>query len=100
MKVIAIVVLTAFIPNQISWAFNYNPAILYKNLPEYALQNTGMMMPKPAMQVAGSMEYLLKQIQDKPKLHLELNLDSSAVIPRKPRLWPGPRPRRWRESIL
>ena len=32
MKVIAFVVLATFIPDQISWAFGYNPAILYKNL--------------------------------------------------------------------
>ena len=81
MKVIAIVVLATFIPDQISWAFGYNPAMLYKNLPVYAMQDTGMTMPKPAMQVAGSLEYLLKQIQDKPNLRLQLNLDPSTVIP-------------------
>ncbi len=69
-------VLSTFIPDQISWAFGYNPAVLYKNLPMYAMQDADMSMPKPALQVAGSMEYLLKQIQDKPKLRLELNLDS------------------------
>ena len=83
MKVIAIVVLTAFIPDQISWAFGYNPAVLYKNLPMFSVQDADMPMPKPAIQVAGSLEYLLKQIQDKPKLHLELNLDpaSSETVP-------------------
>ncbi|MDE2009504.1 MAG: hypothetical protein KGJ09_05425, partial [Candidatus Omnitrophica bacterium] len=77
MKVIAIVVLAAFIPNQVSWAFGYNPAVLYRNLPVSPMQDEeGMTLPQPAMQVAGSLEYLLKQIQDKPKLRLELNLDA------------------------
>ena len=83
MKVIAFVVLATFIPDQISWAFGYNPAVLYKNLPPiYAMQDASMLMPKPAVQVAGSLEYLLKQIQNKPNLRLELNLDanSSGVI--------------------
>ncbi|MDE2215457.1 MAG: hypothetical protein KGJ61_10155, partial [Candidatus Omnitrophica bacterium] len=77
MKVIAIVVLAAFIPNQVSWAFGYNSAVLYRNLPVSPMQDEeGMALPQPAMQVAGSLEYLLKQIQDKPKLRLELNLDA------------------------
>ena len=76
MKAIAIVVLIAFIPDQVSWAFGYNPAILYKNLPAMnTMQDAEMVMPKPAVQIAGSLEYLLKQIQNKPKLQLQLNLD-------------------------
>ena len=79
MKVIAIIVLTVFIPDQISWAFGYNPAVLYKNLPTmYSTQDTDLPMPKPAMQIAGSMEYLLKQIQNKPNLRLQLNLDQQS----------------------
>ncbi len=74
-KVIAIVVLAAFVPDQISWAFGYNPAVLYKSLPVYAMDEN-MLTSKPVTQVAGSLEYLLKQIQNKPKLRLELNLDS------------------------
>src|SRR5258708_2800087 len=91
MNVIAIVVLAVFIPDQISWAFGYNPAVLYRNLPIYNPVATALatdlqskeqgILPKPAMQVAGSLEYLLKQIQDKPKLRLQLNLDPSNVIP-------------------
>src|SRR5208283_4397426 len=78
MKVIAIVVLSTFIPDQISWAFGYNPAVLYKNLPTmYTMPEAGMPAMKSAPQVAGSVEYLLKQIQDKPKLRLELNLDAT-----------------------
>ena len=43
MKVIAIVVLSTFIPDQISWAFGYNPAVLYKNLPTmYTMPEAGM----------------------------------------------------------
>src|SRR5271154_1848857 len=83
MKAIAIVVLATFVPDQVSWAFGYNPTVLYKNLPSvYAMQDANMAISKPAMQVAGSLEYLLKQIQDKPKLRLELNL-SQNVIPAK-----------------
>ena len=71
MKVIAIIVLTAFVPDQISWAFGYNPAVIYKNMPAVAMQDEGMPMTQPAVQVAGSLEYLLKQIQDKPNLRLQ-----------------------------
>src|ERR1035437_10296111 len=78
MKAIAFVVLATFIPDQVSWAFGYNPAILYKNLPSFAMQDASMPMPKPALQVAGSLEYLLKQIQDKQKLRLQLNLDNAS----------------------
>ena len=78
MKAIAIIVLCTFIPDQISWAFGYNPAVLYRNLPSFAMQDASMPMPKPALQVAGSLGYLLKQIQDKPKLRLQLNLDPAA----------------------
>ena len=61
-KIIAIIVLTAFIPDQISWAFGYNPTVLYKNMPSiYGPQDLEMTMPKPALQVAGSMEYLLNK---------------------------------------
>ena len=64
MKVVAILVLCTFIPDQISWAFGYNPAVLYRNLPSFAMQDGSLPMAKPAMQIAGSVEYLLKQIQD------------------------------------
>lgn len=83
MKAIAIVVLATFIPDQVSWAFGYNPAVLYRNLPMYAMQEAGMPVPKPTMQVAGSLEYLLKQIQNKPKLRLELNLDNESRHPER-----------------
>ncbi|MDE2028366.1 MAG: hypothetical protein KGJ11_07475, partial [Candidatus Omnitrophica bacterium] len=82
MKVIAIVVLAAFVPNQASWAFGYNPSVLYRNLPVAPVQDEeGIVLPQPAMpgvQVADSMEYLLKQIQNKPKLRLELNLNAGS----------------------
>ena len=48
----------------------------------YTMQDADMPMPKPSVQVAGSMEYLLKQIQNKPKLRLELNFRTSGVIAR------------------
>ena len=84
MKVIAIVVIATFVPDQISWSFGYNPAVLYRNLPTmYAMQDTSMPMPKPAMQVAGSLEYLLKQIQNKPNLRLQLNLDENNRHPER-----------------
>jgi hypothetical protein len=77
MKAIAIVVICTFVPDQISWAFGYNPAVLYRNLPIFGMQDASMPMSKPALQIAGSLEYLLKQIQDRPKLHLQLNLDQA-----------------------
>ncbi|MEI7999173.1 MAG: cysteine peptidase family C39 domain-containing protein, partial [Candidatus Omnitrophota bacterium] len=78
-KMVAIVVLLVFVPDQVSWAFGYNSTVLYKNLPvTQAPMGAGNdVMPKvaPQTQVAGSVEYLLKQIQDKDRLRVQLSLD-------------------------
>jgi len=79
-KSIAVIVLLVFVPDQVSWAFGYNPTVLYKNLPMVQAPIAGELAPKilPQAQIAGSVEYLLKQIQDKDKLQLKLNLDDAS----------------------
>ena len=57
-KAVALVVLLVFVPDQVSWAFGYNPAVLYKNLPSVQVPLSAETTPNrlPQTQVAGSVE--------------------------------------------
>ncbi|MBF0486226.1 MAG: hypothetical protein HQL16_06915, partial [Candidatus Omnitrophica bacterium] len=76
---VAIVVLCTFIPDQVSWAFNYNPVIIYG--PKLAVNTEAFASMTPAqltaMQVSGGVEHLLKQVADKDSVKLELQLDEN-----------------------
>ena len=69
MRVVAFAVVAIFLPDQISWAFNYNPAVLYGNkVAPIMAPVTGMDLLTPkqlsSMQVSNSVTDLLKQVSE------------------------------------
>ena len=72
---VAIVLLVVFVPDQISWAFNYNPAVIWNKLPNVQVVNTNL--PPAQMsstQITESVENLLGQIANKQNTRLQLKL--------------------------
>ncbi|MBF0479887.1 MAG: hypothetical protein HQL26_10430 [Candidatus Omnitrophica bacterium] len=107
MKVTAVSVLLAFLPQQISWAFNYNPAIIWHNM---APVTAPMSMPlmdetlpgttknqalasdelqkseygkQVAQYVSTGMGYLLNQLVDKKDTRVRLQLPASHKTAKK-----------------
>ena len=82
-KTVAFVVVLFFVPEQISWAFNYDPAVLWRDkAPTYFNPQTASPDEISSAQIAASLEHLLKQLADKPASRIELKLqnDRSLVI--------------------
>jgi len=84
---IAIVVLAVFIPDQVSWAFSYNPAVLWgEKAGMVRFAQPGIDLPQPAAQkavsqVPQSVEYLLKQLAGKERSRLLINVDPQSAMP-------------------
>lgn len=76
MRTIALSVIIVFVPNQISWAFNYNPAILYGSAVP-SVESMAMATPaeQAALMVSGSVNHLLGQVIDRPLTRIELKVD-------------------------
>ena len=77
---VALAVICVFVPNQASWAFNYNPAILYG--PRVAMVETSLaLLPaeRAAMLVSGSVSHLLNQVENKPASRIDLKVDDGVT---------------------
>ena len=74
---VALIVVCVFVPDQISWAFNYNPAIIFGARAPVMVQ-PGELPPAEmaAMQVSGSVDRLLKEVDQKKADRIELKLDN------------------------
>ncbi|MBL8014074.1 MAG: hypothetical protein JNN05_09530, partial [Candidatus Omnitrophica bacterium] len=78
-RAVALVVLAVFIPDQVSWAFNYNPAVLYSRLPSVSVVNSNLTPAQlSSAQIAQSVDNLLNQIANKENTRLELKIDDAA----------------------
>ena len=74
-RAVAVVVLLTFIPDQVSWAFNYNPFVLWAGrIPQFASVGPMANMGQPAtpqqmtsLQISQSVAHLLNQIANKPR---------------------------------
>lgn len=77
-RAVALAVVVIFIPDQISWAFNYNPAVLYgpKVAPNTEALASMSQAQLTALQVSSSVDYLLQQIKDQDAARIELTLES------------------------
>ena len=75
-KIIAFVVLATFIPDQVSWSLGIIRRLVYRNLPVANVADAGLLAAKANGQIAGSLEYLLKQVQGKPNLRLQVTMTS------------------------
>src|SRR3989338_2479086 len=83
-RTVAIVVLTVFIPDQVSWAFGYNPAVIWGNrIPAVRMIEPGLTLPDAAYQASQSVEYLLKQIINKPNARLQIKLPPTPSFKKK-----------------
>ncbi|MCA9400083.1 MAG: hypothetical protein KC713_00530, partial [Candidatus Omnitrophica bacterium] len=75
-RTVALLIVLIFVPEQVSWAFNYNPLVLWGN--QFGVTGTGAMNNIPqgplSNHVAGSVEHLLSQLNGKPNqpFHLQL----------------------------
>jgi len=68
-------ILTVFIPDQVSWAFGYNPQFYGANVPALcAWTKPERIWPQPiSNQVPQSISHVLKQIAGKNKMRLQIN---------------------------
>ncbi|MFA6379436.1 MAG: cysteine peptidase family C39 domain-containing protein, partial [Candidatus Omnitrophota bacterium] len=73
-RTVALVVVLVFTPEQISWAFNYNPAVLWGQQKVDAYVGI-----KAAATIAESIKDLLTQIQGKEKARVKLELPNAGV---------------------
>src|SRR3989338_1366550 len=78
----ALVILAVFIPDQISWAFNYNPAILWGNKDRIQTVNpeTASVQEMSSAQIAASVENLLSQVAYKEKTQVQLKLPNAPMF--------------------
>ena len=75
-RAVSIAVLMVFIPDQISWSFNYNPEVLWNDK-----SNVQVVSPEAtpdevsSYRITQSVENLLKQIAYKEKTRIQLKID-------------------------
>ena len=80
-RMVALVVLFVFVPEQISWAFHYNPAVLWGSrgdaAPVVSADLGGEALAPEALasaQLASSIKHLLGQVANQKNVRLELTL--------------------------
>jgi len=80
-KAIALTVVIIFVPEQFSWAFNYNPFVLYGNKNQNVAQENAIAVAPNASKdeiisarITNSVSHLLNQIAYKGKTRIELQL--------------------------
>ena len=77
---VALAVILVFVPNQVSWAFNYNPAVIYG--PKAPIIETSLMVlpaERAAMLVSGSVGHLLSEVENKPASRIDLKVDDGVT---------------------
>ena len=78
---IALIVICVFIPDQISWAFNYNPAILYgAKAPNIEMMSMVTPAEQTSMLISGSIDRLLGQVVGKPASRIDLKVDDGQKV--------------------
>ncbi|MBP9855390.1 MAG: hypothetical protein KBD53_11040, partial [Candidatus Omnitrophica bacterium] len=83
-KAIAAAVLLVFIPEQASWAFNYNPMVLWGDKSSYPSQSASRPYDQPANnlvseQIATSIKNLLDQVAYQDNAQVKLELPSASL---------------------
>ncbi|NLE65187.1 MAG: hypothetical protein GX606_04645, partial [Elusimicrobia bacterium] len=74
MRAVAFAIVCIFIPDQVSWAFNYNPAVIWG--PQMGVVTPDMTPAQAAaVQVSGGIEHLLGQVVKNGSNGIELALD-------------------------
>ncbi|MFH1360598.1 MAG: cysteine peptidase family C39 domain-containing protein, partial [Candidatus Omnitrophota bacterium] len=70
----ALIVVLVFVPEQISWAINYNPYVLHKRQAAHYVDPDASKEDLTSARIAGNVEYFLRQIsyQQNPELRLRL----------------------------
>jgi len=82
-RLVALVVVLIFLPEQVSWAFNYNPAVLWGHSSS-SVQVIDLDSPNPqvsqeemmAIQLSSGVANLLEQIENKENAQIKLGLSS------------------------
>ena len=78
MRAVAIAIILVFVPEQASWAFNYNPLVIWGD--EYGRNEASAVAPDASQdeitsaQIANSINHLLSQIAYKEKSRVKLEL--------------------------
>ena len=75
----ALVVLITFIPDQISWAINYSPNVLWRDKAAHYVNPDASKDEIIAAQIAGNIEHLLQQIAYKENPQINLKLTDKAA---------------------
>ncbi len=80
-RAVAVAILMVFIPDQISWAFNYNPEVLWnKKSDVQAVSSEASLDEVSSYRIAQSVENLLKQIAYKEKTRIQLKIDDHSGL--------------------
>ena len=79
-RTVAVVVILTFLPEQASWAFNYNPAVLWKDKQAQHVENPDASPEEVAStRIAASIENLLNQIAYKQSSRIQLKIPNASV---------------------
>jgi len=77
-KIVAWIVILTFGPEQISWAVNYNPGVLWKSQAARYVDPSAPKAQQVSAQIAGNVENILRQIAYKENPQISLNLPNNA----------------------
>src|SRR3989338_5173379 len=74
-RTVALVVVLVFTPEQISWAMNYNPYVLWKDQAAHSVKSDATPEEVTVANIAGNVEHLLNQIayKENPRINLKLS---------------------------
>ena len=81
LRTTALIIILIFVPEQISWAFNYNPLVLWGDKKNQAVSvNPNATADEiTSARIAGSVNRLLSQIANKGKTRIKLQLSNAAT---------------------
>jgi len=78
-RTVALAVVLIFVPEQASWAFNYNPAVIWQDkFADQAIVESNVSPQEVTSQrIAASVQHLLNQIAGKKNTRIQLQLSNA-----------------------
>ena len=73
-RTVALIIVIVFVPEQISWAFNYDPYVVRPDKAKYYVSPYASEDELSSAKIANSVENLLRQVayREKPQIHIRL----------------------------
>ena len=81
-RTVALIVLFFYLPDQVSWSFNYNPAVLWKDkFPRQMTPSEASPEEISAAQIAASVDHILRQVAGKKNPRIQLKISDPRSYP-------------------